>query len=287
MGYLGWRKAKRTKLTQDWMDKKVGRTVFRNLKREIKAILYECDENKPAEVVGVSIKKTHLRISINWPFVLPIPTRIPEDWLATSQDVNRFGEQFRQFLLEQHSAAKLSNLMYGEFCKFLPRYFGAYRFAHLKLKRSVIARMRNICKQAGKRRLAGRREPHFSKKLERQVGREGKKILKTIGDMQKKIKDWKLKEKGISEAALKDRLQAEYDSEGYTWMQYFLPALRKLGPKPGWGKAKQKPRLSEPRSWSAIDLTRLIVWEKYYRETGVAYPMSELKRVVVTSKRPS
>ncbi len=267
---------------------------FEHLKKAAKDLLYECTYDKPVLVENVSFGRNHLQLDIRWPFLLPEPTGDPEERLGTSKSVDRFSRALAKHLGSRRVQVRLSNFLFSEFCEFLPGYLQAYRFGQAEAQDSVLNRLRGFCRQAGNRRLAGRRKQGIPESLAIRMQPRVKRIYKIILKMKKKVRGWRNENRNLDEASVVAHVQRIYDRHRYPWMRYFPHALSKLPRRRGWwanplrlaghDKSNDKPKFSDPDSWSASGLTCLILQKMYYRNTGIRYPLSKIRKLLHPKK---
>jgi hypothetical protein len=265
-------------LPKDWMDKQVGRSVYQSVTLKIERISSQCVYRAPAEVVG-SFEDENVKLSVVWPFSLPLATGQSGDWPATKGEVERFAHAFKAYLAEEHIGWELAKFLHVELCRFLLKQAKSYRYAPDRLKKDdVLERLERFCNELTGHRFAGRREPHTPAAEFSRLKQEAESILRVVSEMQLRIAEWK-KAHGVWDAkTVKDKLREEYDRERYPWMKYFGLCLQKLPRKANWKGTQLS--IADPASWSAVDLARLVMKETLYHETGVRYPASEIRKLV-------
>jgi hypothetical protein len=261
----------------------IAKTFLRGATREMEALLRACIVDKPVQITVVSFKKSAIRLEIDWPFLLPEATGNPDDWLESNRDVRNFQKEFRLLLLEQRQAAKLGNLLHGEFVVFLERVFGAAKYETYPIGRNSNVTVRDYLeltkKVAGDGRSAGPRRTVIPPGRAAEMRREGCKIISVLKDARKRNRRALKEITGRTESLLLAKLMSDYDSDHYPWMKYFRRSWHLLGITKSW-KHTNDPLLAAPSSWSAKELAVRIIHHKYLQETGADYPVGAISKVV-------
>lgn len=273
----------------------IGRSVVRGLKPEIGRLLRECTSERPARISTVKFEARCVRFTIRWPFRAPMPTGTADDWLGSSASVKDFLRRFRSYLMEQRAGRRLANMFFDEFGRFLVRYFRIHRFADYQYDdpddlqrrpRTVKEILQSVTRERASRRLAGAPRLRLPKRLAAQAERQGRIILKTILRIQDDLKAWvkqaKEEKRSLTETELMNRVVEKYHTDRTDWMSSFPLCFRKLKLKSDYRGAESKPLLSRPRSFSPVQLARLIIRRRFYREHGFEIPQEELGRLITS-----
>ena len=286
-----------------WSRNLLAENVARTVEAQIRVILNECTINAPAKIEQVSFQDRHLQLSIRWPFRLPTQTGNSGDWFPTRQAVNSFRKGFKEYLLEQHAGARISNVLHADFVRFLLRFLRVYRFTDSvklqdmrkkgvkreSLEEKIIAHLGGF----GERRLAGKPRVRLSKAHKAQVTREVRQVHNTLIEIQEKIRGWKKRSKRIKESTIEARLRQEYDRERYPWISIFFRTKNVLPPSEFYlnsadGSLSNEdddlppPTLCKPDNWSATDLAVLVAPQTTYRRTGNRYPLHQIKNLLTS-----
>ena len=251
------------------MDKQIARTLNGQIK-----LICDCtlsDKPTPAEIKRLTFHSGRLELLIHWPFFMPRPTGDSGDCFPTARDVAQFRARLRQYILE-HTGKKLSNLLFDEFITVLMRHMKLHRFDDRILKHL----------RPGERRQAGRpRRPAMNGKLKALIRQDGAAIYRTLCEWQGKIQGWQRRTPAITEKEICDRLRKAYDRDNYPWMRDFTRLTSVGFPRNSYADNNPAaPRLSEPKRWSTLQLTAVLVQERLYRETGIRHALNALTEVI-------
>ena len=136
--------------------------------------------------------------------------------------------------------------------------------------------------------LAGRREPHITKREEGEIRFFASEVRQAVSEMRERIATWQrdahYTKRELGEDAIEHRIVSEYDAGTYPWMQYFGYLFGKLPPSVNSRTPGRGPSLSDFQSWAASDLVRVIVRETLYMRKGFYYPDKEIRRTISTRK---
>jgi hypothetical protein len=269
------------------LERQIGSSFVLGTKPEIELLLDWCIVEKPAQIRSVSFRKSGIRLEIDWPFRLREPTNDPDTFFPSARSVRRFAEDLRIHFLEQRRGAKFANLMRNEFEEFLPKLFRAQRFEKFPGSKDSIDTVRDVLSRIGKNtrgtRLAGPHKAVIPVKRAEQIKREGCSILKTLLRLRRRLLSHT--ETGIGDRVFLETILSEYDTDQYPWMNYFRRCFRRL--KPSRYSSERRPSIDKPSSWSAKDLTVLILREKYLHEKGAEYPPSAISRLLKCTRQKS
>jgi hypothetical protein len=278
----------RRALAEKNLKHQIARSFLRGATPEMEALLRACIVDKPVQIKSVSFQKSAIRLEIDWPFLLPAATGNPDDWLQSDRDVRRFQKEFRLLLLEQRQAAKLGNLLHGEFIAFLERFFGAAKYETYPIGRSSNVTVRDYLeltkKVAADGRSAGPRRTVIPPGRAAEMRRKGCKIISVLKDARKRNRRPREEINSRTESLLLAKLVSDYDSDHYPWMKYFRRSWDRLGITKSW-KHTNDPLLAAPPSWSAKELAVWIIHHEYLQETGADYPVGAISKVVKCGTR--
>jgi hypothetical protein len=273
----------RRALAEKNLKRQIARSFLRGATPEMEALLRACIVDKPVQIKSVSFQKSAIRLEIDWPFLLPEATGNPDDWLQSNRDLRNFQKEFRLLLLEQRQAAKLGNLLHGEFVAFLERFFGAAKYEPYPIGRDSDVTVRDYLeltkKVAKEGRSAGPRRTVIPPSRAAEMRREGCRIILVLDDMRKDNRRPLGEITSRTESLLLAKLVSDYDSDRYPWMKYFRRSWRRLGTSKGW-KHPNGPLLAAPPSWSAKELAVWIIHYKYLQKSGADYPVGAISKVV-------
>lgn len=287
-------------LTREQFDARIGRSVWQGLGPLIELLSETCMIREPAEILHVSFSRNSAQISIRWPFK---PPRISDyqEWFTSDRVVRDFLSEFRLYMLEQHNGRKLANLFSNDFFGFLYRYFRVHRFADFKVGRSEVKRaatdlekpatlekeFKALRNRTQSRRLAGARKLIIPARRATEIRRLGRKVIKIILEMQRDLASWvraaETGHKEVTTAQLKAQVLRKYYTDQNEWMRLFWRCFRRLKLKRNYSGPESRPTLGRPKSWSAVDLARLIVGQWYIAEKGLRLSAADRKRLVQVS----
>lgn len=229
-----------------------------------------------ARIGSVRLLSNRVEVTIDLDFGPPVPSGLDGDWLATAEDVKAFRLGFKEYLRTESKTLKLSNLFFAEYVAFIRAYMRIYRFG------------KNVVRQLPKtaeRRLAGRPRHAVSRSDKQFLRNEIESIKSHVLEMKKLIDRWNSKSSPLNEGVVKAKIREQYPRDLFVWMKFFFGSFKKLPAKyrGSLGRYHYK-KLSNPASWSAADITLLIVQQEYYRKNGIELSITTLRELTPNTK---
>jgi hypothetical protein len=221
-----------------------------------------------ARIVSAHWEQNNLDIMVRLPFWLPLPADSEAgDWLASKRDIQVFRSGVRKQFKEMRSA-RMSNLLFSEYRKFIFAYLRIHRFS-----REVEKRLPTMVE----RRLAGRPTNRSSEAQLKNLRKDVKEIHRQLRELKKQIRVWKKLDPGLTEISLKDVILDWPPFEDLPWPKVMFRCFRALTSKYPYKGLHIDKDLVDPRSWSAKEWAVVIVQEMSRRKSGFAPAAFKLK----------
>jgi hypothetical protein len=229
-----------------------------------------------ARIGSVRLFPDRIEVTVDMDFGPFVPSGQNGDWLATTEEVKAFRDGFKEYLQTESKTPRLSNLFFAEYVAFIRAYMRIYRFG------------KNVVRQLPKtaeRRLAGRPRHALGRSDKQFLRKEIQNIKSNVLEMKKLIDRWNSESSQLNDAAVKARIREQYPRNLFVWMKFFFGSFKKLPAKyrGSLGRYHDK-KLSNPASWSAADITFLIVQEGYYRKKGIELSILTLRELIPSTK---
>jgi hypothetical protein len=229
-----------------------------------------------ARIGIVRLFSDRIEVTVDMDFGPFVPSGQDGDWLATAEDVKAFRLGFKEYLRTKSKTSKLSNLLFAEYVAFIRAYMRIYRFG------------KNVVRQLPKtaeRRLAGRPRHALSRSDKQFLRNEIENIKSHVLEMKKLIDRWNTESSPMNEDAVKAKIREQYPRNLFVWMKFFFGSFKKLPAKyrGSLGRYHYK-KLSNPASWSAADITLLMVQEEYHRKKGIELSILMLRELIPKTK---